>query len=153
MESGGPFESGHFGELGYDLDMPVVLRHLSLMQRSGVDDEIVGGMLERLIEFAQCAAQHPGQVLERGSVAVFEMGVVALGEYPGLEGKSRGIGAEYDEVIRLGHQARAAAQLLADDIAKDASLFEIEVGFGALDLLANALGNHRKRDQLRMAVL
>src|SRR5260370_15746674 len=123
--------------------MPVVLRHLSLLQRSGVDDEVVGGMLERLIELAQCPAQHPGQVLESGSVAVFEMGIVALGQDPGLERKSRGIGAEYDEVIRLSHQARAAAQLLPDDVAKDAALFEIEVAFGSLDLLANALGNHR----------
>src|ERR1700704_129607 len=81
------------------------------------------------------------------------MGIVAFGQYPGLEGKSRGIGAEHDEVVRLGYQARAAAQLLADDVAKDAALFEIEVGSGSLDLLANALGNHRERDQLRMAVL
>src|SRR5579872_960773 len=125
MEAGGPFESGDFGELGHDLDMPVVLRHLSLLKRRGVDDEIVGGVLKGLVEFAQCAAKDPGQVLERGGVAVFEMGIVALGQDPGLEGKSRGIGAEYDEIVGLSDQAGAAAQLLADDVAKDAALFEI----------------------------
>src|ERR1700675_4471411 len=81
------------------------------------------------------------------------MSFVALWQYPRLKRKSSRIRTEHREEIGLGHQARTSAHLMLDDVAKDAALFEIEVRFGSVDLLANALGNHRQGDQLGVRVL
>src|ERR1700730_6371009 len=76
-----------------------------------------------------------------------------LGQYPGLEWKTRRVGGESEKISIFSDHARAALSFLADNIAEDAALFVYIVLLRAFDLFGHINGKNGKRNELRMSVL
>ena len=53
VEARAPFEPGHLGQSGYDLQVPVVVCIVGIPERGGMDNEVVGGIFQYPIQPAQ----------------------------------------------------------------------------------------------------
>src|ERR1035437_2845559 len=153
VKSGGPFEAGDLGQSWNNFDVPVVVGQRPFLDRRAVHDEIVGWPFQHLFELANGGTEDPGEVGQGGCVGILEMGFVALGQNPGFKGEARRIGREHGEAVGLTDQADAGCRLVADDVAEDAALLEIEKKFGGVHFFLDALGDDGKRDQLGMGML
>ena len=76
-----------------------------------------------------------------------------LGIDPGLEGEPGRKGDHDQEVPGLLDDALGRGKLLVDDIAEDAALLVVVVGFGAVQLFLHELRDDRRGDDLRMGVV
>ena len=58
VEPRAPLEAGDLGQPGDDLDVPVVVRQLLRVERRGVDDVVVGRVVERQLQLVEDLAEH-----------------------------------------------------------------------------------------------
>src|SRR5512144_2748219 len=78
---------------------------------------------------------------------------MTFGKNPGLEGKTRGVRRDGEEAVIFGDHANPGLDLLANDVAKNATLFIDKVLLGTLQLLRHMLGHDGKCDELTVRVL
>src|SRR5262245_44322229 len=64
MEPGAPFEASGLGELGHDLEMPVVVLEPLLIAGARMQDEVVRRMIERPAHPGQGRSQDLGQLAQ-----------------------------------------------------------------------------------------
>src|SRR5258708_7273964 len=76
-----------------------------------------------------------------------------LGEYPCFKWKARRIRRDDEEILILQDYADIGTRLLLDDVAIDASVFELVIIACAFQLFDNLARNNRQRDQLTVRML
>src|SRR5215472_3365962 len=106
--------------------MPMIVGKEGLLNRGAVQDEIIRRPLQNFVDLSQRSSYNPCQIRQRRRVSVLEMRLVALRQNPGLERKTRCIRLDDGEPVRVGDHARTHGSLLADDIAVNAALLQVE---------------------------
>ncbi len=91
VEAGSPLEASDLRQPGNDFDVPMVVGQLLVVKRGGVNDVIIGGGIERLLELVENLAEDAAEVVDPGLRDVLEVAGMVLGEDPGLEREPAGI--------------------------------------------------------------
>jgi len=152
IKSCAPLEPGHFGELRHDLKMPVVVIVIPFWKGRGMDDVIVGRVVEHLMQTVKGLRKDlSGLCIERG-FRMLETGVVGFGEDPCLKGKPGSERSDGEKILILGDDAVSLMKLLSNNVAKDTPVFVAKVILGPFDLFAHPLWNDGKGDDLGMGM-
>src|SRR3989304_9636723 len=152
VEAGAPLEPGDLGQLGHDLDVPVVELRGMLQEGGAVDDEVEGGVLQREVQPAQRPPEDGGQRPDLVLLDHLVGALVALWDDPGLEGKPGRVRAVGEEFPALLDDPDLMLHFLDDDVAEEAPVPEPEVVPAAGHLLHHPLRDDGGRDQLGVAV-
>src|ERR1035438_10210296 len=148
VEACSPLEARRLGEPRHELDVPVVMVHGRLLDRGGVDHQVVGWMVEHLVGAHQEVLQGLGQALINLRGRILKSRFVPLGQDPGFEGETGRVRSDGQEAVAVGNDAHSGLGLLPYDVTKNAALFVYVILLRAFQFLGDILGNNRQRDQL-----
>src|ERR1039458_1240394 len=127
--------------------------HGRLLDRGGVDHQVVGWMVEHLVGAHQEVLQGLGQALINLRGRILKSRFVPLGQDPGFEGETGRVRSDGQEAVAVGNDAHSGLGLLPYDVTKNAALFVYVILLRAFQFLGDILGNNRQRDQLPMGML
>ena len=130
----------------------MVMGQLFGVERSRVEDVIVGWVVKRKLEFAQDRAQHDAQVFDPLPRNVLVLAGMVLGNDPGFERKAAGERRQNQEAARVQHDAAGRGQLLLDHVAINAAAAVVEKLERPGHLLPDRNWHDRRDDQLRVGV-
>src|SRR3970040_2284808 len=117
VEASAPFETSDFGELGHDLNVPVVVL---------VDFfAVVRGAVEDSVEAAEVVLQDAGQAGVHRALVVLKGRAVLLGEQPDFKREARGVGSQGNEILVFVYHAGAVLDLLPDHVAKNTAVLAL----------------------------
>src|SRR5258706_7694585 len=153
VEARAPLEARDLGQLGHDLDVPVIVVEARVAAGRAVHDEVVVRPVQGLVDALQRFLKGVGQRLELALLRILERRDVAPGQDPGLERKPRGEGLEGDEVLVLHHESFSFPKLLLDHVAGDAAFLEPVMLERPVQLLGHSLRDDGRGHELGVAVL
>src|ERR1035441_8800043 len=153
VEACSPLEARRLGEPRHELDVPVVMVHSWLLDRGGVDHQVIGWIVEHLVGAHQEVLQGLGQSLINVRRRILKSRFVPLGHDPCFEWKTGRVGSDGQEAVAVGNDAYSGLGLLPEDVAKNAALFVNVILLRAFEFLNDVLGNNGQGDQLPVAML
>src|SRR5579864_2886981 len=122
IKSRAPLEARHFGELGNDLDMPVIMLVRFLANRRSVNHQVVSRPVENHIEARKVVLEHLGKPRIDQALMILERRSVLLRQNPHLKRKARRVRGKRHKQFRFANHAHARLLLLPDHVAENAAL-------------------------------
>src|SRR5260370_30791127 len=148
VKPGAPLEAGDARQPGNDFQMPMGVAQSLRIKRRGVDDVIVRRLVQRRLDLQEDGLEHCAQLIDLGLLYVFEMTVVVLGHYPGLERKPAGIRGQDGEMRCVQDDAFFRHDFLVDTVAVTAATAVIEEIHGPGHFLPNADRHNGRHNEL-----
>jgi hypothetical protein len=130
----------------------MVVIHVRLRERGGVDDIVIGRVGQHLIDSLESVGEDLSCLFILERFHVLETGMVGFRKNPGFKWKSGGKGSKGEKGFVFSDDTGSLLEFLPDDITVDTSIFIIKIGFSSFNLFTHSLRDDGKGDNLRMGM-